>query len=485
MAIGTSRRTTFGKEKSGWGGFYTTVKTAASSSATTLILNGSGGTNYGVPTVVIGMKVFFLDDLTEAPKVISAVTISGGDATLTIPALASGVSANENVLVGWFPTNALLVDSFNTTLNKNKWSPNPFTGTRAKNYVRKTGRTEADGSMQATLYPTVNSPMIANAVGQDITQVGTVPGTPVSTTITSGATVGSISVVVSSATGLAVNDTVTFDRLSSTIAETRKITAISTNTLTLDNGLTYAHANTTGTVDKSIAPFIHTIPSAGSNLNSLVIEDYIPYDDLTQANGVSLYSYILTGVLLKSLKVESQSEQGATVSIDYDAQDKNKIPASTPLAIPAGETPFSFDNEAVVIAGTRNFRIQELSLEVDNGTQKIFTKSGFTRAFTIKAGQQDVKGSLKFYQDEVTQSTFWARLKDAQSLSLVWTITDTTTGYYTQFTVPKIVIDSFDDSSFSPADLISGSVNWTAILDAGASNVNLTVVIANGDYLPY
>jgi hypothetical protein len=465
----------------GWGGFFTTVLTGGASGITSIVLNGGGGPAYGTAYVTKGMKLYFLGS-TETPKTITAVTFAGGvpgaNATLTIAATTGAVASGDKVVVGYGADTALLLDSFSSKLNLNKWGPSPYSGTRAKFTARRHGRVEADGSIEFMLRPSVNDILIGHAFGNDSTTGSTPTLTSTITAITNPGDT-SFPTACTAVTGDIV-------QIGSGVgAECRKVVTNSAGTMTVDFPLSYNHASGVS-ISKVVAPFTHSIPSASSILPSLAFEDYIPYDNKTQAapNGVTNSAYYLPGAVLKTFKLESQAETGLKANLDFDAQDKVEIPTFTSLTIPS-ESVFAYDQEAVLIGGTQQLRITETSLEIDNGVQKVFAKNNSSRAFCITAGQQEVKGSFKLYEDQSSQDTFFTALGNDTVLAFQWKITDAATGYYIQFDVPKIVVDEFNDGDFNPGDLIYANLSFEGILDAGASNVNATVTIQNGDYITY
>jgi hypothetical protein len=484
LAIGTSRRTSFAREASGWGAFFTTILTGGAPATTSLVLNGGGGPGFGTSYVTVGQKVAFLAaNTTEIPKVVTAVSFAGGvpgaNATITLAtATTTTISTGDKVLVGWFADSALLLDTFSTKLNMNKWGPSPYSGSRAKYVSRRHGRTEADGSMMFMLRPSVNAPMIGHAVGFDYT-TGSTP--TLSGTTTSANVPGDV--IVNSASTAAPGDIVQIGV--GTTAECRRIVTHVTTVITLDFPLIYAHASGSA-ISKVVAPFLHTIPSATSILPSVALEDYIPYDNRTQTNpnGITNSAYYLPGAILKTLKVESQADTGVKVTLDFEAQDKIEIPIYTTLGIPS-EAVYAFDQESVLINGTQNLRITENTLDLDNGLQKVFAKNNTSRAFCITAGQQEVKGTFKIYADQVNQDNFFSALSADTVLSFAWKISDVITGNYIQFACPQIVVSEFNDGDFNPGDLIYATLSFDAILDAGASNVNMTVTIQNSDYISY
>ncbi len=506
MAVAVIRRHSFAKETAGWGATYTNLNAASIAAATTLVVASPGGAAFGSALITAGMAVFFLDSTGETRKVISAVaqnTPSAGLTTLTVPALAfphvAGQLANNqpSVMIDYATTNALL---FNTAQFKRKlsqFSPLPFTGTVAKNVGRYVGRIEADGTVEFDLRPSTNTPLIAKAVGQDKNVTGQTPGSVYTLlnggTITLGGTVlaGTLAALTAvGATGFsatatyAVNDIVQFD--TGTLAECRKITAITPgapNIYVVDVAFTYAHANAAA-IKRVVAPFVHSIPSRAGDLDAFVVEDYIPYDDSTKANGLTSNAYMYTGCKVNSAKFKANSTQGIAATLDINYQDKVTIDANLSIAVP-NENIFVYDMEATLFDGTRYYRTIENTLDLMNDIKKVYSKKGDKRAFTIQGGLQEVKGTFKIYEDAVTQAYFFSRLNAATPISFTWNIQDPTTGYYYQVLAPRIVVDDAEDGSNAPADLIDMDINFSATLDAGASNVQLTLNIGSADYLPF
>ena len=479
---GTARIVSYVPETQGFGGFPTTLSAAASAGATSLTLNGAGGVTVGVAPVVVGLWVYFLDTIAEAPKLITAVSVTGGNATVTIAALTNAIAANQRILVAPKTTTTLLLDKLSLNRNQNNWSSNPYSGSAAKNNGRQKGRIEADGAISFSLRPSVNMPILVKAIGSTNIVSGTIPGTPVNTTLSAIAAVGSSTVTVASATGLAVNNIVQLG--SGTSAECRKITAIASTTLTLDMATRIAHASG-DTVALVIAPFLRDVYSRTNDVDSITIEDYVPYEDPQPGNPNKLtgQSYLATGVKAKSLKVSSNSETGIMVDIDVTYQEKWVIPASTGLLVPT-ENMFSYDMIQNYINAARNYRVETFEYTVDNDPQKRYTQKGDTLPFAIKAGQQDLKGSFKFYEDTQTQISFWAAWTTMQAVALQTKVQDKATNYYVQLTIPRAFVDDFKDSDFGPNDLVDAEVPFTGTLDS-ATNGQVWLELSNGDYLPY
>jgi hypothetical protein len=478
MAIGTSRITTFGNE-SVWGAFFTTLNTAVTAGGTTVIVNGVGGASYNVGAVSVGQWLILLDANPEV-KVISAVT-GVTNASCTVSALANNHSQGATVVVAWpGNVNALLLDGFTATKDPSKWGTQAYTGSRAKWTGRYGGQIKTDGKADFMLRPTVNVGMLGKAVGADYV-TGTTPGTPVNTTLNGSTTAGATTVIVASAAGLLANDVIQIDTGSK--SECRKIVSISTNTLTLDVALLVAH-NTGVAVAKVIAPFTHNFFSATSDLPSFAMEDYVPYDDSTAANGLAKYSYFMPGCKVKSWSMESDFQEGIKLSIGYEAQDKIQIPQMNGAVTIPTENAMTFDMIATLFNGSALLRIDSIKLEGDNDLQSRYTSQGSRRKYALKAGQQAVKGSFKVYEEQTAQALYWSIFDSSTTMQLDWNIIDPATNYAVKWNLPKISIENFDDSNFKPSDLIDADINFEAVLDtATAGNANLKVL--NGQYLPY
>lgn len=496
MAIGTSRTVTFTPEYGEPNAFYTTVAANAAGAATTLSIVEKGGANFGAPTVVAGMKVFF-EGVKETPKTISAVgavSVVGGVNTypLTIPALTNAMTAGQKIIISYGPSQAALADSFGLKINPNKWATEAYTGYRGKNMAMRSGRTEADGDASFMLRASVNMPFIASAIGHDyVTGEAHVTAYAPAVTVATASAAGTVTLIVDDAADIAVNHLIQIG--GGTSSEIRKVTVISTNTLTLDYPLKYAHEIAEAVIRvKSVADggkFTHTIPSAPVHLPTMTIEDFVPFEG-TSAVSLTGYSYLATGAVMKSLKVESQAENGLKADVSFVCQDKAQVGKSPAIPVPY-EDVFAYQEEAWLIGSSpltsanQLYVVSESSIEVDNDPQSVFTKNNSSRVFTIKAGQQEVKGSFKFYEIETAQQAYWDALKRDTVLALKWKVTNATTGYYVQFDVPRIVVTEFEDSDFSPGDAIYASVSFTGIMDAGVTNEQIRMTVVNGDYLTY
>lgn len=496
MPIGVIRRNSLAREIGGWGAFFSTAKNSQIATDLTLVLNGGGGPTYGTAYVAAGMKVAF-PDLTVAPILITAVAFAGGvpgaDVTLTLATggLSGAVAAGSNVVVGYFPDTALLLETFTSKLNLNKWSTSDFNGTRAKNTTRRAGHREADGSASFMIRPSVNAPLLARPVGYDsVTGATPTNAGALNAAINPGdSTFGSTTLysVGAVGTGDVVQVTTTGQNECRTVVSK---TGAGPYVYTVDKPFVYGHANA-AVLNKVVAPFTHTVYSATGVLPSVAFEDYIPYDNRTQANpnGITAQSYYLPGAILKSLKIESQSDGGVKASLDFDAQDKIKLAVATILGIPA-EQVYRYDQESVLVAqgalsaSSQILRITDTTLELTNDILKVFAKNNSLRAFCLVGGLQEVKGTFKIYEDQASQATFFSALSNDTILAFRWKIADPVTGYSIQFDVPQIVVDEFNDGDFNPGDLVYANISYTSILDTATSG-QMYLTIVNGDYLTY
>lgn len=482
MGLGNNRAIKYINEPS-FGGIYGALVSAASISGTSVVVNNPGGTNFGVQAAAIGMTVYFLDGQGEAPKLVSAAVNTSTQTTLTIPALTANHAIGAKVFIDQAPNTMLLVDGFKAVRNPKNWSPTPYTQTRAARVAWVPGRRETTGSIDFLVRPTVNAALLAKAIGQD-NVFGTVSGSPLSTTTAGSNPAGATVLNVTLGTGWGAGDFVQIEANGNAKVEVHKVLSVASNVITLQTGesLQYSH-NAGVTAFRVIAPFTHTIPAANSFLSSIAIEDYVPYDDVTQANGLTANSYFMTGVVFDKITLEGKTTDGITASLDYICQSRELNVASAFLATPT-ENPLFFQQEAVLVSGTTNNRISTMKVDIKNNVQVSYTKSGQAFPFAIKAGLQDVAGEFAFLEDAVTQLSFWNNFVANTPFTLSWTTTDASTGNFVTWAMTKVCLDGVTDGDFKPGELVYAKIPFTAFLDT-STTVQITLTVGNGQWLPF
>jgi hypothetical protein len=163
-------------------------------------------------------------------------------------------------------------------------------GIRDVNVFALYGTRKNAGDVSAPFFPTNGALMLAAAMGYDggsagtglLTGYGVVAGPSATTsnanTLSGSTSVGATSVTLTSASGYVQNGYIQIDVnvAGGTTAEVRKITNVSSNTLTLDSALNFAHASGVATkfISATNPSFTHTLLS-GNNLPSMTIEKNI------------------------------------------------------------------------------------------------------------------------------------------------------------------------------------------------------------------
>lgn len=461
-----------------WGEIYTTVAVLANPAATTLLVVNNSGNTYNLPTIAAGMYVWFLEDFVEVPKLISVATPSGANMSLTIPALTNSQAVGKRVLIGLKPTKALILDGVKPKRNMGKWNSQPLNGLRGKAYGRHSGRRKTTLDIDMMLRPSVNAICIANAVGIDKWTTGSTPTS--STTSTAGGGIGQTTLTVTAIGTIAVNSIIQVG--SGTSAECRKVTVVVGLVLTLDAAFLIAHVNGS-TVAIVVAPFLHKPDTTVPDTYGLTFEKYLPYDDLSLAGLVTNRSYMYTGAKADSLSISSPTDMGIPLSISYVCQDKTMIQASAALALPF-ETEFTFDEEAVLYAGTQNVRVEQIKIDMKFNVKDRYTKNGTLRPFAIKQTAIEIAGSFQIFEDAPTQLQFWQAMEADTLASLDWKITENQTLYFMEWLMSKISIEDMDEG-IKVDDLIDVPINFVATIDVGNSNTQLELFFSNADYLQY
>lgn len=483
MGLGNNRAIKYANESGGYGGIFGTAIAAYSIGATAVIINNPGGSNFGVQPAAIGQTLYFLDGVGEAPKLVSNAVNTSTQSTLTIPALTANHLINAKMFLDQAPSVMTLLETFKVNRDPKNWSPTPYTQTRAGNVAQVPGRQETSGSLSFMARPTVNGGLLAKAIGQDNVSAP-LSGSPLATTTTGTNNAGINVLNVTLGTGYVANDFIQIEATGNAKVEVHKVLSAAAGTITLVVGEATFYAHNAGVaVARVIAPFLHTIPSANSFLSSIHLEDYVPYDDPTTASQLTTNSYFVPGALFNKLTLEGKTTDGIMVTGDFLAQSKELNIASAFAATPS-ENPFFFQQEAVLISAAQMNRITSIKIDINNNLQVIYAKFGSSRPFAIKAGMQEVKGELMLYEDAVSQLIFWNNFVTNTQFNLTWTFTDAATAFYISVVMTKIVLGGFNDQDFNPGDLVNAKIPFVAVLDP-ATNVQFTLLIANGQWLPF
>src|SRR5579859_108109 len=254
----------------------------------------------------------------------------------------------------------------NLELDPGLFSPKVMFGQRDVNTFPLYGQYKNAGSLNFPLFPTQGINLLAGAIGADAAAGNGVTGTgSASPNTLNGATIaGATTVTLTSATGYTANAFIQVDVNASgptTTAEVRKIVSVSTNTLTLDTALTYAHAN--GAATKVVtAPFTHTITQA-TTLPSFTVEKNLGNFESLQFAGARINKF--------DMQVQNGNSE---VACAVDLMAKSSAVLATPTAITVvNELPYVFAECTTSFNSQTISQTTNAEVTIENGLKDTFT----------------------------------------------------------------------------------------------------------------
>jgi hypothetical protein len=307
------------------------------------------------------------------------------------------------------------------------------------------------------------------------TGVAAVTGAP--TTTLNGATIaGATTAVVTSAVGISINTIIQIDVNSpagTTTSEIRKVTAISTNTLTLDVALTYAHGNAAN-VWIVAAPYFHNIQQANT-LGSLTVEkDLGSYESLQFAGcrvnklGISMAATNTEGTLTADLMAKSVAVLTAG--------------STSPIAI-TNESPWVFAESTVTLFGQAVQQAINVELSIENGVKDTYTMNSSHNPQFLTPVTRAITGKIDVVftsLDDVTWG-YYSQMVAGTSGSLLTTFVHPSSGGTMTFYMPKVVLAKTPDA-VKMEDIITTSLEFTAFLNIPTLQT-ISAYILNTSYL--
>lgn len=173
-----------------------------------------------------------------------------------------------------------------------------------------------------------------------------------------GTGIGQKHLDVTAATDYGVNDYIQVG--TTTQSEIRKITAISTNALTLDKGMRISHDDAE-TCNEVTSPYTHEIRCAEvSQLPTFAL--CASYDEATDQNR------IYKGCCVNKLTLRSSTDHLLEAEMDIWAQDVPAATATKPTVTPATTDPYHYRmvDGGIIINGTTYARLNSFELVVNN-----------------------------------------------------------------------------------------------------------------------
>jgi hypothetical protein len=299
------------------------------------------------------------------------------------------------------------------------------------------------------------------------------------TTLSSPSIATATTVVVTSAAGLAVGNIIQIDVnavTGTTTAECRKITVISTNTLTLDAALTYAHASA-APVALVAAPFTHTFVEGASTIPSLTVEKNLGNFQSLQFAGCRVNKFDL-----------KMPVGNAAAEITADLMGRSVAVLTTPSAISVtNELPFVFTEATLNFYNSLRADTSNVNIVIENGVKETYTFSGQHGPSFLTPVTLHVNGSVDVVWSSLNDSTYgdFNRL-DAQTLgALGFQLQHPTLSSTINFVCPQIAVTKFNnDVKISDTIMSAMSFEATRPLTGGAQ-YTIQATVSNSVYIPY
>jgi len=354
-------------------------------------------------------------------------------------------------------------------------------GTRDQQVFALYGEQKNAGAVDAPLFPTNGIISLIASIGSDGNPGQGVTGTPggsVSTTLSAAAAVGATTVTVTSATGIVAGSTIIqIDANSgtSTTSECRLVTAISTDTLTLDAGLAYAHASGVAVISV-VAPFSHQIAQQ-SVLPSLTIEKNIGGFQSLQFPGSRIGKY--------SLKGEAGNSE-ATFSADVVAQSYAILDTPSPISF-LSEEPFVFSEFDLTWENGQLKQSTNFALDIDNGLKSTYAFNGTHELQFLTATALKVNGTFDVVFDSLNDPTYgyFSQMQAGTEAALNFTLTHPVNDESVSLRMGYVRLAT-DKIDAKMGDVIVENIAYEARRSlSGNPSTTISAVISNSAHLAY
>lgn len=223
------------------------------------------------------------------------------------------------------------------------------------------GEQKITGKGTFSLFSVMGMALLVGGIGIDAYQTGSAPAS--TTTLSATANAGQNQIVLTSATGYAVGNVVQVDTAASKIAELGKITAIATNTLTLDRNLTSQHLSG-ATVAVVTSPYTHNIQEANT-LSSFTLEENV---------GGASQSVQYAGATVDKIVIKGATKNEVEATFDFLAQSDLLIPPTT--AVFSADQPCVLAGINVSLLGAADANVESFEIDLQNNIKPQYTFSG-------------------------------------------------------------------------------------------------------------
>jgi len=294
------------------------------------------------------------------------------------------------------------------------------------------------------------------------------------TTLNGAVSANAGTVIVTSAAGISINSIIQIDINSvagTTTSEIRKVTAISTNTLTLDVPVVYAHGNGAN-VWLVGAPYFHNIQQANV-LSSLTVEKNLGNFESLQFAGCRVNKL---GISMTATNTEG------TLTADLIA--KSVAVLSTPSAIAiTPESPWVFAESTVNLFNQVVAQAISVEVNIENGVKDTYTMNSSHNPQFLTPVTRAIMGKIDVVFTSLDDATwgYYNQMVAGTSGPLTLSFAHPTTGGSMTIYLPKVVLAKTPDS-VKMEDIITTSIEWTAFLNI-ATLQTISAFLLNQSYL--
>lgn len=329
--------------------------------------------------------------------------------------------------------------------------------------------------------------LISNVAGSVITvadafwyghATGVTIVTGTTTTLSGGLTAPTTSVTVTSATGITTNSFVQIDVNSPTgsrTSEVRKVTNVVTNTLTLDQPITYNHA-TGAQVILVTSPYVHLIQQTNT-LPSITCEKNIG----------NFQSLQFAGCRVGKLGVKAPVAN-EPIKIGADVSGQSVAVLNTPTAVSVtSELPYVFAEATLNIFGGPRYETHNTELEVNNGLKESWTYSGSHGPSFITPVTVAANGKIDVIFDSLNDATYgdFTKMQSGTLGALQLGFAHPTGGSWAAFNLPQIALSKFA-GDLKMTEVVSSALTYEASRPlSGNQQWTVQMTFSNNVYLPY
>lgn len=309
-------------------------------------------------------------------------------------------------------------------------------------------------------------------------QTGVTAVTGVTTTLSAPSIATATTVTVTSATGIVAGTIIQIDVNSvagGLTSEVRKVTLVSTNTLTLDQALVYAHASA-AVVTIVQAPFTHTIQEQNT-LPSLTVEK----------NAGNFQSLQFAGCRVNKYEVKAPTGN-SPVDVTMELMGQSVAVLNSPTAISVStDVPFVFAEANLLFYNTLRTDVHNVTVSIENGVKETYTYSNFHGPSFLTPVTLHVMGSVDVVWSSFNDTTYgdFNRLINGTLGTLIFTLVHPSSGGTITFTMPQVVVAKFAQD-IKMEDVILANLTYEASRPlSGLQQYTIQASVANAVYLPY